>query len=44
MDGGVANFIPSPPGCQAVTKVCCFPVSDILNRVQPSVQVRGIVH
>eukprot|EP00197_Chlamydomonas_leiostraca_P004486 CAMPEP_0202860012 /NCGR_PEP_ID=MMETSP1391-20130828/1896_1 /ASSEMBLY_ACC=CAM_ASM_000867 /TAXON_ID=1034604 /ORGANISM="Chlamydomonas leiostraca, Strain SAG 11-49" /LENGTH=525 /DNA_ID=CAMNT_0049539131 /DNA_START=249 /DNA_END=1826 /DNA_ORIENTATION=+ len=37
MDGGVASFIPSPPTPTTV-KVCCFPVSDILNRVQPSVQ------
>jgi len=37
VDGGVANFVPAPPTPTAI-KVCCFPVNQILNRVQPTVQ------
>lgn len=25
-DGGVVNFIPGPPSCDRVVRVCCFPV------------------
>lgn len=33
MDGGVAAFIPRPPTPCAV-KVCCFPVNELLSKVQ----------
>lgn len=39
MDGGVGAFMPRPPTPLAI-KVCCFPVSDVLARVQPALQVR----
>ncbi|GAX72689.1 hypothetical protein CEUSTIGMA_g145.t1 [Chlamydomonas eustigma] len=38
MDGGVMDFVPSPPETQHVVKVCCFPVHQVLNAVQPSIQ------
>lgn len=25
-DGGIVNFIPGPPSCDRIVRVCCFPV------------------
>jgi hypothetical protein len=41
VDGGVAAFIPRPPTPTAV-RVSCIPISQLLARVQPSVQVCAI--
>ena len=38
VDGGVTDFVPSPP-TPTVVKVCCFPVSEAFARVKPSVKV-----
>ncbi len=40
MDGGVGAFIPEVPHTQTSVKVCCFPVSEMLAKVQPSLEVR----
>ena len=40
VDGGVTDFLPSPPSVKVV-KVCCFPVNRAFARLHPSLQVQS---